>query len=490
MAAIPKNTILVVDDNLGARKSIEALLANETYQIILADNGRDAIDLASIHSPDIILLDVMMPGMSGLEVCQIIRKDKRLSEIPIIMITALDDEDSMIQGIEAGADDFLPKPISKIELRSRVKGILRLNRFRKLCDERQKFELVVEQSNFGYIIVSKDLAIEFTNPAARELLEIPDNLDLASIDFPSLAERNYSVKPKAIREIFADRTDPRHSEPFIFVRSNLAGRNVRWLRAFVRDLGASSNSQTLIKLEDITEQIVSFQEKHTFSRLISHKLLTPLNALKASSQIMDGLDDGKIQELGMTKVIDLQKEGISRLEYDIRSVLAFLESSNYTPGQEQRSSVVETIEHLRQFTETGGYQFEYECVGAIAENTRIGLSLNSFEACVREIVENAIKFTENGPTKIQCRIEKITTDGQPFIAYRFGNNSKPLSATELTNAWKPYWQADRYYTGEIRGMGLGLSLIATNVWSAGGTCKIQNREDTTGVELTFILPAL
>ncbi|MDQ8203274.1 response regulator [Pelagicoccus sp. SDUM812003] len=479
------NTILVVDDNLGARRSIEALLSHESYEILLAENGLSAIEIAKARTPDIILLDVMMPGMSGFEVCQEIRRDQRLSEIPIIMITALDDEESMIQGIEAGADDFLPKPISKIELRSRVKGILRLNRFRKLCDERQKFELVVRQSNFGYIVMNPQLQILFANPAARKFLAIPEPSP-SNLDFFDIASDQYAVQPRDAKQQLLGSTSLPDPPPFILVKSNVIDGESQWVQATVQSLGSASSNQLLLKLEDITEKIISFQEKHTFSRMISHKLLTPLNALKAASQLMDTFKGESAQGTRLDKVLDLQRQGISRLEYDVQSILAFLESSSHANTDHPRASVGETRELMNRIAENPNFDLSLSMDDTTDEAPRIGISIHAFEACVREIVENAIKF-KNGPrARINCFVDTLSSP--EVVTYRFQNNSKPLSEVELANVWKPYWQADRYSTGEIQGMGLGLSLIATNVWSAGGTCKIENCPIGDGVQLSLSFP--
>jgi putative two-component system response regulator len=88
----------------------------------------------------VILLDVMMPGMDGFEVCQRIRRDPILAEIPIIMLTALDDRKSFLRGLESGADDYITKPYDRYELRARLLGITRLNRYKKLLDERANIE--------------------------------------------------------------------------------------------------------------------------------------------------------------------------------------------------------------------------------------------------------------------------------------------------------------------------------------------------------------
>ncbi len=135
-------SILIVDDDSYSRESAEALLMKEGYNLIFAENGLKAIELSKIHEPDLILLDIMMPQMDGFEVCRKIREDKATAEVPIILVTALDDKDSKITGLEAGADDFISKPYDRLELRTRVKTITRLNRYRILHDERSEKEVI------------------------------------------------------------------------------------------------------------------------------------------------------------------------------------------------------------------------------------------------------------------------------------------------------------------------------------------------------------
>ena len=110
------STILIVDDEPSARETLQALLFNEGYNLIFAHNGPEALEKVSGLTPDLILLDVMMPGMDGFEVCRRLRADTHLAQVPIMMVTALDDRDSRLQGIEAGADDFISKPYDRVEL--------------------------------------------------------------------------------------------------------------------------------------------------------------------------------------------------------------------------------------------------------------------------------------------------------------------------------------------------------------------------------------
>jgi len=134
------STILIVDDDPAGRHTLESILDGQGYQLEMAENGLQALEKAEKCLPDVILLDVMMPGMDGFEVCQRIRNNPLLAEIPIIMLTALDDRKSLLDGLESGADDYITKPYDRHELRARLIGITRLNRYRKLLDDRTNLE--------------------------------------------------------------------------------------------------------------------------------------------------------------------------------------------------------------------------------------------------------------------------------------------------------------------------------------------------------------
>lgn len=117
--------ILVVDDEEHIRELIKFNLENNGYKIVTADNGIDALKIAKDSRPQLVLLDLMLPGMDGYDVCKEIRKDINTSSTPIIMITAKGEEFDKVLGLELGADDYLTKPFSVRELLARVKAVLR-----------------------------------------------------------------------------------------------------------------------------------------------------------------------------------------------------------------------------------------------------------------------------------------------------------------------------------------------------------------------------
>ena len=152
--------ILVIDDDPFLQRLVEASLIKESFTMVFASSGEEGLEKANEIVPDLILLDVIMPGIDGFEVCRQIRNSNILQHVPVIILTALDDRDSKIQGLEAGADDYICKPFDKIEFKARVKTIIRLSRISKI-------EKLTELET---IIMEKDRIIEEQKKQIAQLL--------------------------------------------------------------------------------------------------------------------------------------------------------------------------------------------------------------------------------------------------------------------------------------------------------------------------------
>ena len=125
-AAARRSRVLIADDNEPNRELLEVYLADVDCEIATAVDGRDALDKVAAFHPDVILLDVMMPKLSGFEVCQRLKGDSATSPIMILMVTALGELGDIERAVEAGTDDFLSKPVNKVELVKRVENMLKL----------------------------------------------------------------------------------------------------------------------------------------------------------------------------------------------------------------------------------------------------------------------------------------------------------------------------------------------------------------------------
>jgi DNA-binding response OmpR family regulator len=150
-------TVLLVDDDPLIHKIVEASLMKDNFRVLYASNGEAGLAMAQQNKPDVVLLDVVMPGMDGFEVCQKLRQDPYLQYVPIIILTALDDRDSKVQGLEAGADDYICKPFDKLEFRARVRTVTRLNRLGSCQDELDYLQKLIHQKDDEIRILKVEL---------------------------------------------------------------------------------------------------------------------------------------------------------------------------------------------------------------------------------------------------------------------------------------------------------------------------------------------
>lgn len=120
--------VLIVDDDAASRETLADLLFVDEHRVAMAADGHELFEFLEIQTPDVILLDVMMPNINGFEVCKLLKESPRWNHIPVILVTALNDFQFMLTGLESGADEFLTKPVSGPELRARVRNMVRLKR--------------------------------------------------------------------------------------------------------------------------------------------------------------------------------------------------------------------------------------------------------------------------------------------------------------------------------------------------------------------------
>jgi len=133
-----KKRILCVDDDPANLDLLEAILSQKNYMVLRAKGGAEALEIMNAQSVDLVLLDVMMPGINGFEVCRIIKNNPVMNHIPVVMVTVLADKQSRLQGLEAGANDFLSKPVDSIELLARTKNLLRIKEFDDFLKDHNK----------------------------------------------------------------------------------------------------------------------------------------------------------------------------------------------------------------------------------------------------------------------------------------------------------------------------------------------------------------
>jgi signal transduction histidine kinase len=244
-------TILVVDDEPITRTTLAALLEKPNYCVEMAEDGIQGIEMAKRIKPDVILLDVMMPRMNGYDVCKRIRSDPDVGEVPIIMITALDDEDAKLNGLVAGADDFLAKPFNTLELEIRLHTLRHVDRYRHLLNEREKLkETLAELSvkNNQLQTLSRRVLEAQENERRRVAVELHDEIGQLITGLKFILERNQDDTPAQLAEARAVANELMQRVREISLNLRPSVLDDFGLSAALNDLLKRFSSQTKIKI--------------------------------------------------------------------------------------------------------------------------------------------------------------------------------------------------------------------------------------------------
>jgi len=477
----PINWILVVDDDEGSRDRLQTLLTKEDCEVVLATDGFEALAQASAYIPDLILLDVMMPGLDGYEVCRRLRADPVLAEVPVIMVTALDDRDSRLAGIEVGADDFISKPYDRIELRVRVRAILRLNRYRKLLGERLKFEWVAEHTREAYVLLEADDSISYSNPQARRYLHLDAvDSDEQALNFLKQADCYYhreAVEWRDWRQADEDFARPRY-----LTNPQQAAQPESWLR--VEILTLAGDERRLLRITDVSEAVLLKRQIWMFQDRVSHKLLTPLNGLG----ILDTLNPAQLASL------DQETQSYIRIARDSahRLCTQILEIIDYTvrvPQLIQHSHgflVSQLADLVQQVAEQESVRPQLEIAPQTA-SLCLGMTAEAIELVLRELLNNARKFHPQHQPAVTITLTQLHPGA---LQLSIGDDGLHLPSAELAKMLTPYYQIEKNVTGEVEGMGLGLPMVATLLRGLGGHCSLHNRSEGPGLIVTLEIPEL
>ncbi|HAZ09562.1 MAG: hypothetical protein A2047_01325 [Omnitrophica bacterium GWA2_41_15] len=280
-----KPVILVVDDQIQNIELLEAYLVGQGYEIIRAASGEEALEKLSGNQIDLILLDIMMPKMSGLELLEKLRADEKTRLIPVVMVTVLKETEDKVKALEAGCDDFISKPVDKIELLARVKSILKISYYLRQLDEKEKFKAVVDKISDGIAICGPDYLIKDSNEAILKYLNI---VDPANINLVERLFKNYSVSIN--KEALMDLTVAHKT--FDIVGEKTETTEALYLEANL-DLIKNSAGELLsvvFILRDVTASRTEELLKQDTLTLISHKLRTPLGVISGKIALFqDGL---------------------------------------------------------------------------------------------------------------------------------------------------------------------------------------------------------
>ncbi|HRQ42049.1 MAG TPA: response regulator [Chloroflexota bacterium] len=482
-----RSQILIVDDDPISRETLTDILQGQNCEILTEAHGQAGLERAQAVLPDLILLDVMMPGLDGFGVCKELRRNPLTAEIPILLITALDDQESRLCGIEAGADDFLTKPYHIVELQARVRTILRLNRYRQLLNERAKFEQVVEHASMGYLIINERDEILFANDMAYQYLQLPEYHDPGTSPprFWDVATKAYRLMMSGSWDSWPAPTQPGHTR-YLTQPENGSAKSF-WLGIHtLARLPDPDGDKWVLGLTDATEQVRLQQEVRAFHILVQHKLRTPLMILLPGLALLKKrLNDHS--DASCLDLLDAVHKKAEQLHQEVERISNFadaihnsqLSGAAYFPVRKLRALIVWLAAEMGMDSPVVSFE------GNLANNSlQLPLSAEVLGKLFRELLDNARKFHPERTPQITVRV----VSAAQYMRIVIMDDGIHLSPAQLANAWRPYYQGEKYFTGNVTGLGVGLPMVESLVHRVNGRCQIRNRPDAPGVIVEIRLP--
>jgi PAS domain S-box-containing protein len=489
-----------VDDQLSGQEVLRGLLMADGYNLVFAGEGTEALAIAAELTPDLVLLDVMMPGMDGFDVCRHLRASEQLAETPVIMVTSLDDRESRLEGLEAGADDFVSKPYNRAELRARVRTLTRLNYHRRmhiqaLQLERDRTRAILEAVGEAVMVYGPDGGIEYVNPAASDLYGYAYQEFIGQDWYSWQNIQTQSDLHNAILE---------RIDHFQTWRGEVTSRNkdgeLRDVALTVapliqKDTDAEPTGFVSVH-RDISPLKRAEKSKTEFVSNVSHELRTPLSVITLLSDNLETLYDRLPDQKRRKMIRDIQKhtQVLNDLIGDVLEI-SRIDSGRVSMERTQldlRRLVREQVRELMPLV-----QDKFQMLQVLG-NGQLELCGNRAQLgqVVRNLLNNAIKYTPEGG-QIECEyaslylpgLDATALDTWPGLANLSGHRWAAVRVTDNGVGMAVEHQEhlfERFYRikseQKIRGTGLGLSIARDLVTLHNGQIAVRSEP---GVGSTF-----
>ena len=460
-----KPVILVVDDQFQNIELLEAYLVPQGYEIIEASSGEEALEKLSHNSIDLVLLDIMMPGMSGIEVLEKLRADEKTRFIPVVMVTVLKETEDKVKALEAGCDDFISKPFNKVELLARVKSILKISYYLRQLDEKEKFKAVISEMGDGVIVCGKDWNIKSINSSALKYLNIAET---NGIGFIETIFDNYSVSIS--KEDFLSLSV--FNNKFDIVRGETIKTKPFYLAVNKNVLKDSDGEVTNIvfTLRDVSGERREDYLKQNFLGVISHKLRTPLAVINGDILLLrDGLC-GSLTEKQKEIVDAVSRESFLLISL-VEKILGFTMVYSQKLDQSKETLKLKAylliiINSIIRRAENKKIELSIDC----QEDLQLEINKIYFDQVMGNLIENAIKFNDKDVARISIIVKKMSKK----IEISVSDNGPGIPNEEYDRIFDKFYQAEKYFTGQVEGAGLGLAIVKRLIEGSDGKIQVKS----------------
>jgi len=499
--------VIVADDNADMRAYLRDLLS-PYYAVELAGDGLQALSAARRELPDLLLSDVMMPRLDGLALLAAVRADARLQGVPVVLLSARAGEEARIEGLDAGADDYMIKPFSSRELLARLGALLELRRMRQAAEasfrlRTEQFETLLTVAPMGVFLVDHDgdaLRIREANPTARTTFFNEPDLIGARLD--TLVERQWGhplcdqIVSLFLRTL--DTGEPYRTPEFIQERSDLGVTEAyEWqihrirmadgrfgVVCYYREISESLQARRRLEAAD--------RQKDQFLAMLAHELRNPIAPIRSAGDVLArmGLPDERARQ--MVGIIRRQVLTLTRLVDDL------LDVSRITQGRvELQAGTVALSEVIAQAVETAEplmrERRHHLSVATAGRPLHVHGDLARLVQCVANVLTNAAKYTDPGGRIELTMGEEPSppgTGGAGIALIRVSDDGIGVPPALQATMFDLFVQGDRALDRAQGGLGIGLSLVKQLIGMHGGGVSVHSDGSGCGSRFELRLPLI
>lgn len=508
MSEITPITILNVEDYRASRAATTALLEAAGYAVVEAETGQEALRLAALVKPHLILLDVNLPDVNGYEVCQQLKSDPATNLLPVLQISgSMVEGTDKVRGLESGADGYLTKPVSSAELLATIRALLRMRQAElNVRESEERLRLALDAAILGTWDLNVATERIIWGGHHAEMFGLPpETTEISSADFLALvhpAERN-KVQEMMTR-VLAE--GEKYKQEFRIIHS--AGK-VRWMSAqaqvyrdekgqasrlvgIVRDITESRQAEEERDLLLAREQAArataeaATRAKDEFLALVSHELRAPLSSILGWAQMLQPRTSGALPNIATLtralQVIERNARSQMRLIEDLLDVSRIISGKlSVEPRPLELIALIETTcESLRPAA--AAKRIHLQCHTVPLFGTVYG-DADRMQQIVWNLLSNAIKFTPSDGV-----VEVRTVQYEDQVEISVCDTGKGISPEFLPHVFERFRQADASSAQRQGGLGLGLALVQHLVELHSGTVRAESEGVGKGATFTIKLP--
>ncbi|MBD2019434.1 response regulator, partial [Leptolyngbya sp. FACHB-36] len=495
----PAARILLVDDNADMREYVCKLLSTH-YDVVAAADGEAAWTAAQEHVPDLVLSDVMMPNLDGFGLIARMREHPRTCAVPIVLLSARAGEESRVEGLEAGADDYLVKPFSARELLARVRATLETARLRREAarsrvenEAAKERAAILERVTDAFYGLDRHWRFTYVNRRCEEYLSTTREELLGEViwdKFPMIKGTAFDEQyHKAVREQVAVHFEVlsplTHAWVEVHVYPSTDGISVNFREITDRKQAEIERIQSLQLAEDARAKAEDANRiKDEFLAVLSHELRSPLNPILGWTSLLRSRSHDPITTERALDTIERNARLQARLVEDLLDISRILQGKlNLTIASVDLEQTIQAaLETVRLAAEAKSISiitaFDPDIPQILGDPDRL-------QQVVWNLLSNAVKFTPAGG-RVEISLEQ--RDAQAQI--RVSDTGKGISRDFLPHVFDYFRQADSSTTRSFGGLGLGLAIVRQVVELHGGRVCAESPGEGHGSTFTVRLPLL